>query len=167
MSPTPVPLNIVSAVQNPGLGSFALWRFGLGFQSADERSAHFALFFLVLPIVFHRPTLEFVTSTNQSSGLALFSSKLGKEREQLLAINERALLLRPLTLQSIAVGVSARLLSVRYAACAVRANSFDRKTMIRVDSERLKPLGAGAEKLGLWFSRVNIDQIRTLLQVEF
>ncbi|WP_131114272.1 three component ABC system middle component [Lichenihabitans psoromatis] len=82
-----LPLSDLAIVQNPGLGAFALWRFGQGFQADEERQAHFALAFLVLPIVLHRATIEHVTSTYRPSGLALFAAKLGKEREQLLAVH--------------------------------------------------------------------------------
>ena len=121
------PLSDLAIVQNPGLGAFALWRFGQGFQAEDERPAPFALAFLLLPIVLHRATLDIVTSTNRPSGLALFAAKLGKEREQLLAVHERALLLRALTLQSVAVGVSGHLLSVDYKDATLRANTPEPK----------------------------------------
>jgi hypothetical protein len=49
------------------------------------------LAFLVLPLVLHRPTLEMINSTRKASGLALFAAKLGEERENLLAVHERAL----------------------------------------------------------------------------
>jgi hypothetical protein len=161
------PLTDLAIVQNAGLGAFALWRFGQGFQTEDERPASFALSFLVLPIVLHRSTLECVTSTNKPSGLTLFAAKLGREREQLLAVHERALLLRQLTLESIAVGVSGRLLSVDYANGTVRANSLEPKPKKLVLPERLKHIGPSAEKLGYWFSKLGIGQVENLLRVEF
>jgi hypothetical protein len=160
------PLSDLAIVQNPGLGSFALWRFGQGFQADDERPVNFALAFLVLPIVLHRATLEHVTLTYRPSGLALFAAKLGKEREQLLAVHERALMLRTLTLQSIAVGVSGKLLSVDYANATMRANTPDQKKKL-VLPERVKHVGPAAEKLGYWFSKLSISQVTTLLRVEF
>ena len=76
-------------------------------------------------IVLHRATLDIVTSTNRPSGLHIFAAKLGKEQEQLLAVHDRALLLRALTLQSVAVGVSGRLLSVDYKDATLRANTSE------------------------------------------
>lgn len=161
------PLSDLAIVQNPGLGAFALWRFGQGFQSDDERPAHFALAFLVLPIVFHRPTLETITSTNKPSGLALFAAKLGKEREHLLALHERALILRPLTLKSIIVGISSHLLSVDYGDGTLRSNAPEPKPRKLDLPERLKPLGPAAEKFGYWSSKLGIAQVANLLRVDF
>ncbi|MDE0925035.1 three component ABC system middle component [Aurantimonas coralicida] len=161
------PLSDLAIVQNPGLGAFALWRFGQGFQADDEHPAPFALSFLVLPIILHRATLDIVTSTKRPSGLALFAAKLGKEREQLLAVHERALLLRALTLQSIAVGVSGRLLSVDYKNATLRANTLEPKPKKLVLPERLKQIGPASEKLGFWFSKLGTIQVANLLRVEF
>lgn len=160
------PLTDLAIVQNPGLGAFAIWRFGQGFQVDDGRPANFALAFLVLPIVMHRATLDTVTSTQRASGLALLAAKLGKEREHLLAVHDRALLLRHLTLQSIAVGVSGRLLSVDYENGTVRANTPEQKSKKLVLPERVKHIGPAAEKLGHWFSKLSIGQVTSLLRVE-
>lgn len=160
------PLTDLAIVQNPGLGAFAIWRFGQGFQADDERPANFALTFLVLPMVLHRATLETITSTQRQSGLALFAAKLGKEREQLLAVHDRALLLRPLSLQSIAVGVSGRLLSVNYESGTVRANTPELKSKKPLLPERVKHIGPAAEKLGHWFSKLSVGQTMSLLCVE-
>ena len=161
------PFNDLAIVQNPGLGAYTIWRFGLGFQSDSERPAPFHLAFLVLPLVLHRATLDAIISTQMASGLALFAAKLGKEREKLLAVHERALILRPLSLQSIGVGIGTRLLTLDYKGATVRANETPAKPKRPVVPERLKDLGAGSEKLGVWFSKLGVPQIATLLRVEF
>lgn len=157
----------LALIQNPTLGAYALWRFGLGFQTENEIPAEFALTFLVLPIVLHRESLDHVVSTFPSSGLALFAAKLGKQSEDLLAVHERARILRPLTLQSIGMGVSGRLLTIDYAQAKVRANETSHKPKRPPVPNRLKDIGSGAEKLGLWFSRLEARQIAVLLRVEF
>jgi hypothetical protein len=77
-------LSPVALVQNPAFGSLLLWSFGRAFQ-AEKIGAlpPMTAFFLVLPLVLHGPTLRIIRSTNQSSGLAKFVSKLGEERERL------------------------------------------------------------------------------------
>jgi hypothetical protein len=87
-------LTELEIVQNPALGAYVLWRFGVGFQSEDGRPAALPLAFLVLPLLLHQPTLKMIKSTQKASGLALFAAKLGQERENLLAVHERALALR-------------------------------------------------------------------------
>ncbi len=79
-----IELNESEIIQNPALGAFALWKFGLGFQADDGRPAAMPLFFLVLPLLFHRRTTEAIDTTRKSSGLTLFAAKLGEDRENLL-----------------------------------------------------------------------------------
>jgi len=160
------PLSELEIVQNPALGAFALWHFGLGFQSEAATPASFPLTFLVLPLILHKKTLDFVSSTRPASGLLLFAAKLAEEREALLAVHERAILLRPLTLQSIAFGITTGLLSLNYERAELRAN-IPEKRKKPVVPQRIKGVSGAAEKLGRWFSRVSFVQIVTALQVEF
>jgi hypothetical protein len=164
-TPIASPLSEIEIVQNPALGAYAIWRFGLGFQSEDSRPAAFPLAFLVLPLVLHRPTLEIISSTQRASGLALFAAKLGQERENLLAVHERALVLRRLTLQSIGMGISDRLLTLDYLSATIRANEAGvRKPTL---PERIRGFSGAAEKVGYWFSKLSLHQVASTLAVEF
>jgi ABC-three component (ABC-3C) system Middle Component 3 len=162
-----IELSELEIVQNPALGAYTIWRFGLGFQNEDGRLAALPLAFLVLPLLLHRPALEIIISTRKASGLALFAAKLGEERENLLAIHERALALRRLTLQSIAMGVGGRLLTLDYAAVTLRANTPEptmRKPML---PERIRGFSGAADKVGFWFSKMGLHQVASTLAVEF
>lgn len=140
-----------------------LWQFGRAFQAEKiDALPYLNSFFLVLPIILHTKTLEIVRSTNPSSGLTKFVSKLAENREQLYAIHDRAMALRGLTLDSIAVSVSSQLLSVNYVSAEVRANELKLPTL----PEGIKNHLAGAERLGRWFSRLPQGQVYKLLQVE-
>jgi hypothetical protein len=171
MSPAALPdhpLNEFEIVQNPALGAYAIWRFGLGFQNEVGHPATLALAFLVLPLLLHRPTLEMITSTRKASGLALFAAKLGEERENLLAVHERALALRELTLKSIAVGIETRLLTLDYSAASIRSNTSDPASpKPPALPERIKSFTGAADKIGYWFSRIGLHQVATTLAVEF
>lgn len=162
----PRPLSEIEIVQNPALGAYSIWRFGLGFQSEDNRPPTFPLAFLVLPLLLHRPTLEIIGTTQRASGLALFAAKLGKERENLLAVHERALVLRKLTLQSVAMGISERLLTLDYHSGTIRANTLESARKLTLP-ERVKGFSGAAEKVGYWFSRLGLQQIASTLAVEF
>jgi hypothetical protein len=154
-------------VQNPALGAFALWRFGAGFQTDGSHPVPLPLAFLVLPLLLHQPTLKMITTTQRASGLALFAAKLGEERENLLAVHDRTFLLRRLSLQSIAMGVDNRLLTLDYDAATIRSNitiTLHRKPTV---PERLRGFSSAAEKLGYWFSRLGLHQIASTLVVEF
>jgi hypothetical protein len=141
-------------------------KFTLGYQEEAELSAPLPLAFLVLPLVLHRPTLEFIGSTWKTSGLALFAAKLADQRENLLAVHERALVLRRLTLQSLGVGVTARLLKVEYETAGLRGYRLDAKEKPRLP-ERLRPFSAAPEKLGYWFYKAGLHQVAVALKVEF
>jgi len=160
-------LTELEIVQNPALGGYTLWRFGVGFQSEDGRPAALPLAFLVLPLLLHQPTLKMITSTQRASGLALFAAKLGQERENLFAVHERALALRRLSLQSIAMGVNNRLLTIDYDATTLRANTADESLRKPSLPERIRSFSGAADKLGYWFSKLGLHQVASTLAVEF
>jgi Family of unknown function (DUF6521) len=160
-------LSELEIIQNPALGAFLLWRFGIGYQSDDGRQAPFHLFFLVLPLVLHRHTLGKISSTQRASGLALFAAKLSVERENLMAIHERTLLLRRLSLQSLAMGTEHRLLSISARDATVRANTADEQFRVPTLPDRITPLSRAPEKLGHWCSKFSLHQIATTLMVDF
>ncbi len=161
------PLNETEIVQNPALGAYALWRFGLGYQSEDGRTPLLPLSFLVLPLLLHRPTLDVISSTLKPSGLTLFAAKLGKEREKLLAVHERALALRPLTLQSIGLGINQRLLTLDYTTTYIRANTPETSVRKAAVPERIRAFSGAADKVGFWFAQLSFQQIASILAVEF
>ena len=165
MASIPHKLNELEIVQNPSLGGYLIWQCGLSFQSEVGLQASFPLAFLVLPIILHRPTLDLVTSTRKASGMALFAAKVGEEQENLLAIHERALVLRGLSLQSVAFAVNRGLIHVNYAEATFRSNTLTTKGPSI--PERIKSLSAGAGKLGSWFSKMTLHQIATTLKVDF
>jgi hypothetical protein len=167
LAPTAPSLNEVQIVQNPALGAYTIWRFGLGFQSEDGRPVALPLAFLLLPLVLHRPTLGMISSTQRASGLALFAAKLGQERENLLAVHERALTLRGLTLQSIAMGIGQRLLTLDYVSATIRANLPEPTTRNPVLPERIRNFSVAAEKVGYWFSKLGTHQVASTLAVDF
>jgi hypothetical protein len=156
-------LSPVDRVQNPAFGAHLLWAFGRGYQ--DEHPGELPsllLFFLILPLLFHGPTLVEIRSTNVSSGLAKFAAKLAENRERLLAVHLRARELRQLTLESVCVGICAGLLRVDYDTSNVRSNEVH----VPAPPDRLKFHLSSAEKLGRWLARMPANQVFTLLQVE-
>jgi hypothetical protein len=155
-------LSPVALVQNPAFGAQLLWNFGRGYQAEKVGDLPpLTPFFLVLPLLLHKPTLNIIRSTNQSSGLSKFVAKLSDHREQLLAIHDRAMAMRLLTLESVAAGIASSLLHVDYETAAVRSN--DAKPPL--SPERVKYHVTNAEKLGRWFARLPIGQAFALLQV--
>jgi len=153
----------VVLVQNPALGALLLWRFGKSFQQetvAEVPILH--LYFLILPILFHSQTLEYVRSTFPSSGLAQVVNKLSANREELYSLQDRVRQMQELTLASVASGVASRILTIDYQSSKLRSNDVRPPAV----PERLKYHIKGAEKLGQWFSRLPAAQVFALLQVE-
>ncbi|MBB2818027.1 UNVERIFIED_ORG: hypothetical protein GGD59_001251 [Rhizobium esperanzae] len=156
-------LSTVALVQNPALGALLLWRFGKSYQ--DERlfePAFMHPFFVILPLLYHVPTLDRIRSTNDSSGLSLFAKKMAEERELLVSVQVRALKMRDLTLSSIGAAISSGLMNLSYDTGRLRSN----EARPPKPPERLKYHVAGAEKLGHWFARLSLDQAFALLWVE-
>ncbi|SFQ23835.1 three component ABC system middle component [Variovorax sp. 770b2] len=161
------PLSETALIQNPALGAFALWNFGISYQAERAERPSLPLAFIVLPLVLHQETRELIGSTLKASGLALFAEKLGEQRENLLAVHNRALHLRTLTLNSIAVGASTRLLTINYETAKLRANSLEGRSLKPKLPERIKWIGAATEKLGHWFSIIPDQQIARTLRIDF
>jgi hypothetical protein len=161
-------LNELELVQNPAIGAYLLWQFTLGYQEDGAEAAPLLLAFLVLPMLLHRPTFEAVASTRKTSGLPLFAAKFDKERETLVELHGRARQLRPLTLQSIGVASTSRLIRIDYEAAALHGYALDllnsKKPSI---PERLKGFAASANKIGYWFSKLGIVQIASTLRIDF
>lgn len=156
-------LTEIEKVQNPALGAWLLWEYGRRYQATTTSApSHFLLFFLVLPICLHRPTLEAVNSTQEKSGLGKFCEKLGSKREELLAIHERALKLRALTLSSISFGIRAGLFDLNYENGVLRALEHKAPK----PPERVKPHAKGAVKLGSWFESIDAANVFTALKVD-
>ncbi len=156
-------LTEIEKVQNPALGAWLLWEYGRRYQTTvSSEPSHFLLFFLVLPICLHRSTLEAVNSTQEKSGLGKFCEKIGNKREELLAIHERALKLRALTLSSMSFGVRAGLFDINYKSGVIR--SLEHRAPR--PPERVKPHAKCAVKLGAWFEAIDAINVFTALKVD-
>lgn len=152
-------------VQNAGLAATIIWRCGLSYQEeAENAPMPFPVAFLVLPICFHRSSLDMALSTQRRSGLTLFAGKLGQNREDLFAVHVRAFKYRELTFESIGLGVRTKLLSIGYKSAQIRANTF---SMPRELPGRVRDLVRGADLLGAWCGRLPLEQVATTLRVEF
>lgn len=160
-------INEVDVVQNPAMGAYALWQFGLGYQAETVEPLRVPLMFIVLPILLNSRTLKAVISTQRGSGLALFVAKFSQDSEDLLGIHSRALILRMLTLRSVGFAVNAGLMRLDYQRAIAEFHALPPKSKNPPVPERLRAIASGAEKLGCWFSRMNISQIATTLRVEF
>src|SRR5687768_8712319 len=102
----------VRNIQNPALGAGLLWRFACGYVRGHRTRdpAPLPLLFLVLPILLHEQTASFVQGTKKASGLRMFASKFGTaanaKQDLLIAIHDRMLTLRRLSLESVQIALA-------------------------------------------------------------
>lgn len=161
-------LTELDIIQNPAIGAYLIWQLALGYQEEGAEAVPIPLAFLVLPMLLHRQTFDEVASTRKASGLPLFAAKFDKEREILMGIHGRAIQLRPLSLQSIGVAVTSKLVRIDYQTAQFHGYPLDlldvRKPKL---PERLKGFASAADKLGFWFSKLGLVQIASTLRVDF
>jgi hypothetical protein len=161
-------LTELELIQNPAIGAYLIWNFALGYQDDGAEAVPFLLAFLVLPMLLHRPTFDEVVGTRKTSGLALFAAKFDKEREALMELHGRALQVRALSLQSIGMAATSRLIKLDYEKATLRAYSLElldtKKPKL---PERLKNFASAADKLGAWFSKLGLAQIASTLRIDF
>jgi hypothetical protein len=156
-------LTEIEKVQNPALGAYLLWQYGIEYQNQTSNdSSNFLLYFVVLPICFHRKTLERVNSTQKRSGLGKFCEKFEHDREELFAIHVRTLRYRKLTIDSIILGVNAGLLTIDYRSGRVRANNVNAPKL----PDRIKPQSKAARLLGFWFNTLEPHYIFRALHIK-
>jgi len=157
-------------VQNPALGCVLLWRFAAGFTRAHktEASPVLQLAFIVLPTIYHQETCELLQKTQYQSGLNGFVDKFTRsdvaKSDLLLAIHNRAIALRSLTLDSLRVGVRHHLLAISASTGTFIPLSNSPPSAVAVSA---RPLLKAAEKLGAWCAPLTLFEITSALKVAF
>jgi hypothetical protein len=160
----------VNNVQNPALGAGLLWRFSCGYVGAHKTSepVPLPLLFLVLPILFHEQTSEFVKNTQKASGMRAFTAKFGESKtskqDLLLAIHDRAIRFRALTTDSLQLALATRLLHLELEGRIVPLSMTAANTGF---ADETKELIKAAEKLGYWCAFLTLHEIATTLKVRF
>lgn len=158
-------------VQNPALGAMLIWRFVAGYErySSTSRPTPIPLLFLILPMLLHQETAEFVTSTREATGLRAFAGKFSESRKSktdlLFALPKRSLDMRELTIESLALAVSSDLVSIDSDhGMAISLSSSPVKTGI---SSSVRSMLRAAEKLGVWCSTISLHEVSVILKVGF
>lgn len=156
----------ISNVQNPAIGAAILWRFVCGHYKRGYKSVPFPLLFVVLPITFREDLRIVISSTRRTSGFSKVSEKLfkGLSNDQLLSVNNTAISMRELTLQSFNIGIAANLYSMDLNTAYV---SPLRQTSYTRLSGPTKSLLSASEKIGEWCAELSLLEISNLLKVRF
>lgn len=160
----------VRNIQNPALGATLLWRFACGYSESHRTkdSVPLTLMFIVLPILLHRQTEDFLNSTRQASGLRAFTTKFGESKNSkqdlLIAIHERMIRLRSLSFASIQIAMATRLIHVDTFARVLALSTTDAISGIPPETKRLM---ADSKKLGSWCSQLTLHEIAAALKIRF
>lgn len=160
----------VRNVQNPGLGAGLLWRFACGYVEAQRASepVPMPLLFVVLPVLFHEQTEEFLRGTQKASGLRAFAAKFSdaknSKQDVLLGINQRMLRLRELSIQSLRLGMATRLIHLEPNATVV---PLTRTRAVAGIYNETRQLMRSADKLGSWCGNLTLHEIAATLKLSF
>lgn len=163
----------INLINNSALGAYLLWKFTLSYRKEHEvnNSPPGILLFLVLPMLYHKPTLDFLNSTRNSTGLAKFSEKFLSTKEKkshlLLGVHDRTFEMRDLSQHSMNVAVSRKLLTVVPSTGHVIPFDEERVGKPRGIPTLVQKMGRNAEKLGYWFSQSSLKEISFYLKVFF
>lgn len=159
----------IRATQNPALGATLIWRFTCGY-SDTHRTKGFPplhLVFLVIPILYHKPLLELIVSTQTRSGLRQFILKLGdtsKARQDLLyAIQDRTEKWKDLSLESLRIAIATKLVTVGADGMVISLSSTEPSAVPQSSAHMLR----SAYKLGAWMSQLSLHEISNLLHIRF
>lgn len=153
-------------VQNPAIGATILWRFICGYYAKENKGVPFPLLFIVLPIIFRADLCMVIQSTQKGKGLSKVSEKLfaEKKNDDLYTVNNTAIAMRPLTLNSFNIGVSSKLFLMDISTAAIFPISQPKKS---ISSPSTRNLLNAAEKLGVWCSELSMLEICEWLKVRF
>jgi hypothetical protein len=158
-------------VQNPALGAVLLWRFTRGYSEGSGISAPtpIPLLYVLLPIIYHQETAEFVKSTQKASGLRAFVHKFDETKtsksDLILAIHDRAKTMRSLTRHSLSLAIASDLIAVDVRSGTVFPIT---KTQPKAGiPNSVSDMIKAAEKLGFWCSKLTLHEISITLKVAF
>ena len=158
-------------IQNPALGAMLLWRFTTGYAKGCKASSPtpLPLLFIVLPIMLHQETAQFITSTQQRSGLRTFAAKFAEPKtsknDLLLAIHERSIKMRNLSINSLRQAIASKLILIDSTeGVAIPISKTQPKAGI---PQSVRSMIRGAEKLGSWCSELTLHEVSVILKVGF
>lgn len=157
-------------VQNPALGAILLWQFARAYTNTHKQNASPLLphLFLPLPMLWHEPTAEVISSTITSSGLRLFASKFKSATDSrldiLLDLNPRAIAWRHKSMNSIMIAHASGLVKLDNKAYV---HPFDVEWSNEKQPKKIKSMCSSAIKLGTWFAPLSLSEISAILSIRF
>lgn len=152
------------AVQNTALGAYAMWAFVAEYSATndDVRGPTLPLAMLVLPLVFHRDTLESIEDRYLNTGFYL---ALAENRSIPIGLQERMVAMAQRSLRSTRLALAAGLIT--YDPLSGEFFPGRRTSPPHVENSSLGAILKGSKRLGRWFASTSHEQLLNLLQVRF
>jgi len=152
----------VANLLNPAFIAVLLRQTSIGYQSEVQDGMPYALPFLTLPLVLHKPTRESLPSTTRTT---LHTWLVSQPRLQ-VGFYERTRGLVPFVKEGLIFGLSSGQLTMMESGCLLAPKARQRRLPWPTDSEPFV-CHKKAEFVGRWFARAGtIDTIFTLLGVQ-
>lgn len=158
--------NEAHLVQNVALGATLIWKFVAAHGQVTKSACPLPLCFVVLPLLFHHVTRAAAVSTLPSSPLAKFVEKFDQKREDLLALHDRMLVMKALSLRSLQLAAERGLIVVVPVDGIVVASPKIKLTSVH-QPEALRPMLRAAEKFGGWCAPHDLAHIANQLRLFF
>lgn len=156
-------------IQNPALSAYLISRFSLGYMEEKQSMAPMPLLFIVLPMMYKKEIVDFISSTQKKSSLRYFADKFTEKKNSnndlILQIQNASQRYKIMTLEAIGIGMAGKLFYVQNDAYILPLE--DNISRFNLESNELKKMGNAAEKLGIWCSRLTLMEISQILKVRF
>jgi site-specific DNA-adenine methylase len=151
-------------IQNCALGALALWTFAAEYylKSDEKYGPNLAVAMLVLPLVYNEHFVNSVFRRNLKGG---FYNALNDDKALFLGVQDRMQSMATLTLKSINICFSAKLLTYdkdNSELLPIRTNTPAYK-----DNDSIKDILSASKRLGYWFSTLNFQELCALLKVRY
>lgn len=156
-------------VQNPALSAYLLSRFSLGYIKENQDMTPLPLLFIVLPMIYKKEIFDFITSTQEKSGLRFFADKFTEKKNSnndlIIQIQNLSKRYQVMTLEAMRIGIVGELMAIQNDAYILPLE--DNIKSFKTVSKEVKKMGNAAEKLGIWCSRLSLMEISQILKVRF
>lgn len=155
-------LNTFEIIQNVSISALAFHRFTYSYQNTAKIYAtndypKFNYFLPILPLIYHKDSLENINSSNELYTL------IAKHPEIYTSLQHRMNKMCIQTFDGLNLAFNKELLM--YNQTTHEINSL-RNPISRNYHKEIKDIFAGATKLGRWFAKTPIEELQIMLKIE-
>lgn len=157
---------LVNAIQNPALGSLAIWQFVVGYTSASGNKVPLDYIYMVLPLVSNPEMRDIICHTR--GGILAYRTKLAKDNKSNVIISAVSMIPHMYELTGCALKTA---ISCKLIECNDESLSFAPKLKNLPNtltlSEVAKEYKKAAKRLGAQVSQMTRNEVFSILGVKF